>query len=309
MTRAWLVAMLSLCGARALVAQSTKPEAARQSVSRGVTAAIGRAQGLMESGDAAAARALLDSLVTVADPWSLDAAEALHWRAVLADRAADGERDWRRLVIDMPLSPRVPEALLRLADMDLVRGRPAAARDEYQRLLLDFPESASRQVAALGVARSYFEERNLAAGCAAVQALGVLEGEWALQKRSLELRCGAKGPTDTSATTTTGAPGTQATTDHEPTQGNANKTEKTVKTEKVSSAGRYTLQLAAFRSKKEADRVVAKFKARGHVAKVMGTKAPYRVYFGRYVTRDDAAEAKARLKKQGQSSLIVEWPT
>ncbi|MEI6738670.1 MAG: SPOR domain-containing protein [Gemmatimonadaceae bacterium] len=325
----WLVAMGSLLGPRVLVAQSGTQsgtsEAARLSVSRGVTAAIGRAQGLMESGDATGARVLLDSLVTSADPLSLDAAEALHWRAVLAERAADGERDWRRLVIDIPLSPRVPEALLRLADMDLVRGRPVSARDEYQRLLSDFPESPSRQVAALGVARSYFEERNLVAGCAAVQALGALEGEWALQKRSLELRCKAAAPSDTSApapTATTATEGTKAgaalpekpVSETATPKGTAEKSEKAEKGEKSekgekgASSGRYALQLAAFDSKKEAERVVAKFKARGQVAKVIGTRAPYRVFYGRYATRDDAAEAKARLKKQGQGGFIVEWP-
>ncbi len=323
MRRAWLVAMLSLCGARALVAQSTKPDAAPLSVSRSVAAAIGRAQGLMESGDATGARVLLDSLVTNADPLSLDAAEALHWRAVLAERAADGERDWRRLVIDIPLSPRVPEALLRLADMDLVRGRPAAAREEYQRLLSDFPESASRQVASLGIARSYFEERNLPAGCAAVQTLGALDGEWALQKRSLELRCKSAAPADSSAatatTTTAATEGTKAgaaltekpVSEKATPKGTAEKAEKSEKAEKAekgASSGRYALQLAAFESKKEAERVVAKFTARGQVAKVIGTKAPYRVFYGRYATRDDAAEAKARLKKQGQGGFIVEWP-
>ena len=293
MRRAWLVAMLSLCGARALVAQSTKPDAAPLSVSRSVAAAIGRAQGLMESGDATGARVLLDSLVTNADPLSLDAAEALHWRAVLAERAADGERDWRRLVIDIPLSPRVPEALLRLADMDLVRGRPAAAREEYQRLLSDFPESASRQVASLGIARSYFEERNVAGGCRALDSLRgveIPEGELRLQSDELQRRC-----TSAMATSAMGvaekpvAAGKPAPSRKSP-----------------AGSGRYSVQLAAYDTRAEANDAVQRFQRRDINTRIDGEQKPFRVRVGYYATRVAATKALGRLKKIGVKGFVVE---
>src|SRR5581483_4987237 len=86
-----------------------------------------RARQLVVSGNGAAGRLLVDSVVAVTTPDTPAYGEALYWRAALAASSADAERDYRRLVVEYPLSPRVPDALLQLAQLELARGDKQAA--------------------------------------------------------------------------------------------------------------------------------------------------------------------------------------
>ena len=71
-------------------------------------------------------------------------AEALYWRAVLSERAADAERDWKRLVIDVPLSPRAPK---RCCDLGELRD-PARSPDGGARAFRAHPARLCRNRAA-----------------------------------------------------------------------------------------------------------------------------------------------------------------
>jgi hypothetical protein len=86
-----------------------------------------RALRLVESGRGGEGRALTDSLVAAAGPGSPVLAEALWWRAALAADAAAAERDLRRLLDEVPASPRVGPATVRLAQLALLRDRPDEA--------------------------------------------------------------------------------------------------------------------------------------------------------------------------------------
>ena len=151
-----------------------------------------RARAMVDAGDGATARALLDSLVDAVPTGTLDLAEALYWRGVLAERVGDAERDWKRLVIDVPLSLRVPDALMRLGELDMLRGHPADARVYFTRLLREFPSGTYRAKGLLWMTRSYFEERNMVSGCNALDSLRGVEvpdGELRLQSSDLRRRC------------------------------------------------------------------------------------------------------------------------
>ncbi len=85
------------------------------------------AQRLVSEGRGAEGRALMDSLLAAAVAGSPKYAEALFWHASLAATAADAERDYRRLSVEFPLSPRAEDALMRLAQMEIARGDRALA--------------------------------------------------------------------------------------------------------------------------------------------------------------------------------------
>lgn len=284
-------------------------------VSAAVTTTVGRARALVDGGDGAAARTLLDSLVTGTETGTDDHAEALFWRAVLNDRAADAEKDWRRLVIESPFAPRVPESLLRLADLEILRGRPDAARVNLARLLRDFPESSHRPKAVLLTARSYFEERDVTHACETVASLradDIPEGELTLQASEMRTRCAAAAAAAVvePAGTPAGAPSRGAPSRGEPaTDDRAAAKDEATSSERSGSAGtRYTVQLAAYDTRAQATTLVKRLAKRKITARIDGDRKPYRVRVGRYETRAAASAALARLKKAGQSGFIAELP-
>ncbi|MEO7999763.1 MAG: SPOR domain-containing protein, partial [Gemmatimonadaceae bacterium] len=162
---ALFTAALSVFALRDATAQPAAP------VSAGVTSAVARARALSNDGDDAKSRTLLDSLVNTAPRESNDLAEILYWRASLSSDAQSSERDWKRLVVDVPFSPRAGEALVKLSEQDLQRNNPAIARQHVQQLLLDHPDSPQRSRGLLVLARSYFDQRDTPRGCGIVSAV------------------------------------------------------------------------------------------------------------------------------------------
>src|SRR5687767_4157441 len=84
--------------------------------------AVARARALVNEGREADGRKILDSLLRATTPESPIYPEALYWRGALAGTAADAERDYRRLLIEAPLSARAEDALLQLANLLQARG-------------------------------------------------------------------------------------------------------------------------------------------------------------------------------------------
>ncbi|MEO7358775.1 MAG: SPOR domain-containing protein [Gemmatimonadaceae bacterium] len=144
---------------------------AQSSVSAGVTAAVARARSLTNDGEEAKSRALLDSLVNSASRDSFDAAEALYWRALLNENSPTTELDWKRIVVDVPFSPRASEALLKLSELDMMHANRALARQHVRQLLNDYPAAPERTRAMLVLARSYFDDRDAPRACGVLSAV------------------------------------------------------------------------------------------------------------------------------------------
>lgn len=271
-------------------------------VSAQVTPAVerttARARAMVDGGDGATARELLDSLVDAVPMGTIDRAEALYWRAVLAERIGDAERDWKRLVIDVPLSPRTPDALVRLGELDMLRGHPADARVYFTRVLRDFPGGVYRAKGLLWLTRSYFEERNMVGGCRALDSLRgveIPEGELRLQSDELQRRCTSVTANSVMANS---APGVA---------------EKPVAAGKPASSkkspagsGRYSVQLAAYDTRAEANDAVQRFMQRDIDTRIDGEQKPFRVRVGYYATRAEATRALSRLKKLGLDGFVAE---
>jgi cell division septation protein DedD len=288
----------------ALLFSGTTLAAQDGSVSAAVVRDVGRARAMVEAGNGADARALLDSLVRAQQPGGNDLAEALYWRATLAERATDAERDWKRLTIESPLSPRAADALVRLGEFETLRGRPAMARPYFDRVVKDFPNTPQRAKSTLWTVRGWFDERNAEQACAALSTLpaaSVPDGELRLQYDELGRRCTPKG-----ALTPKGA-NTPKSADT-PKSANELKGANEPKSANATAEGdaRYSVQLAAFDTRAEAEASVKRLVARDIAARVDGDAKPFRVRVGRYKTRAEAVAALATLKKQGQSGFIAE---
>lgn len=126
-----------------------------------------QAQQMVANGDAAGGRRLADSVAGVAPTGSVAYAEGLFWRATLAESVRDSEHGYRQIIVDYPLSGRVPDALLRIGQLESARGDNAAALQHFQRLVLEHPQSALRPEASYWVAHMYFDSNDAARGCSA----------------------------------------------------------------------------------------------------------------------------------------------
>jgi cell division septation protein DedD len=71
----------------------------------------------------------------------------------------------------------------------------------------------------------------------------------------------------------------------------------------------YTIQLAAYNTRADADRLVAKLAARGVKARVSGNAKPFRVRLDFYKTRQAAANEVAALKARGIIGFVTTEPT
>lgn len=305
LVRGAVAAAVCVCGA-------TAPLAAQ--VSGPMTSAVGRARGLIDAGSGAQARALLDSLVSAAGDGSDDRAEALYWRAVLSESAVDASRDWKRVVIDAPLSIRAADALLRLAELDVLRGQVDEGRASFARVVRDFAGTEQAVRAALWTARTYADERNAAKVCetlALLTGMTIPDGELALQERQLRSTCAAASSNAGSVAagtppTASGSGATGATSAPLGAGSGAPDSAAAAPAATTPSPVAFSVQLAAYDFRSQAAALVARLAKRGIKARVDGTAKPFRVRVGRYATREEAAAALARLKKAGQSGFVAE---
>lgn len=302
-----------------LAAQDTPPPTP-PAISAAMDRAIARARAAVDNGDGADARNVLDSLVTAAPAGSNDLAEALFWRATLAERVSDSERDWKRLVIEVPLAPRASDALMRLGELEMLRGRPADARTYFVRVVREYPTGPAKARSQLWIAKSWAAQRDLPRACVALadaSATGVPEGELRLQAEEMGRQCAtvdrkllaqvaAEGaaPASPSAAAPATTPTTTPTTT--PAATPAKPPAPAPAAAKVPANARFSVQLAAFDTREEGERLVQRLATRKIEARVDGDAKPFRVRTGYFATRAAANARLAQLKKGGQDGFIAE---
>src|SRR5688572_10855045 len=127
-----------------------------------------RARRLVSEGDGTAGRAIVDSILRAAAEGTPAYGDALYWRGELAETALDAERDYRRVIVEYPISRYADDALLALAELEQARGDRAAAYQHLQRFVREHPLGPARARAGLAAARLAFEQRDVTRGCAMI---------------------------------------------------------------------------------------------------------------------------------------------
>jgi hypothetical protein len=272
--RALVLAMLASTGGRAQEPDSS----------------LARVERLVMSGDRPAARVLADSLLATLAPDSPQTADVLYWRAAAASNAADAERDYLRVSIEHSLSPRAPDALLALAQLEFARGDRTAARRRFDRLLRDYPSGRHVARASLWSGRLAIEERD-ASGCATLQAARPM-----VPAADIELRnqfnyfigqCALLAPVDTTSIPAGASPNPPV-----PAASTA--------------ATEFSVQIAAYNARADATSLFNRLKQRGFDVRVVGDRAPYRFRIGRYATRAEAVAALGRMRAAQVNGIVVE---
>jgi cell division septation protein DedD len=267
-----------------------------------------RAQQMVTAGQDVAGRAVVDSVLAATTEGTPRYAEALFWRATLSKTAAGAERDYRRIAVEYPLSPRAAEALFRLSQLEMTRGDRAAARAHLERLQREHPTGATSTRASVALARLAFDDGDVTAGCAAIAAAqsGLVSGDVELrnQVEDYSPRCAniAAASTlrqDSAASPNAGRP-MPATRDADSAvvRGGARPA--------ASTPTEYSVQVAAYDTRAAADALAKRLSARGYAARVVGDQRPYRVRVGRYPTRERAGNAVRQMARQNVRGVIVE---
>ena len=156
------VVFLGVGAARGLAQANSTTASPRDTVYR-------RARKLVSEGNGAAGRALVDSLLRQSTEGTTAYGDAVYWRGALAETAADAERDYRRVIVEYPVSLYADDALLALVELEQARGDRAGALQHLQRFVREHQVSnPARGVAALAAARLAFDQRDTKTGCAMI---------------------------------------------------------------------------------------------------------------------------------------------
>lgn len=294
-----------------------------------------RARRMVSEGNGAAGRALVDSLLGAADPSTPAYGDALYWHGALAPTAAAAEADYRRVIVEYPLAYYSGDALLAIAELEQARGDRVGAMQHLQRFVREHPGNPGRGIAALGVARLAFEQRDSTLACAmlveARRSVSATDVELRNQIAYYGNRCASvpaassvaaaaapvaaapapavrtPAPSVTKPSTAPTAPSVPA---RSAPRASAKEAPKPAPAPRPGPAPRavtrYTVQVAAYNTRADADGLVKKLAARGIRARVSGTSKPYRVRLGLHATRKEATDEAAALRKRGIEGFVAE---
>ena len=291
-----IVALVSVAGA-----------ANAQATTHADSVVFARAQVLVSAGEGREGRAVVDSLLARIPASSLRYAEGLYWRATLASNALDAERDYRRIAVEYVLSPRVPAALTRLAQLELARGDRALARQHLERLLNEYPPRAERASAWYWLGRIAFESGDASRGCIAIDSARVLattsDVELTNQITGEARRCETRADGSLAAAgqpTMVAPPAAPATRAGKPSA------QPGTVSSRPATAGQVTIQVGAYPTRTAAEKVRKRLTAQKFHARVVPAGRYFRVRVGRYPTRASAAPIVKKLKAAHYDTIIVD---
>lgn len=266
--------------------------------------AIARIESLARSGADSAALGIADSILADTDPGKSVYGTALYWRGTLR-HTPDARLDLIRLTVDFPTHPSVPGALYALAHEDLALGARDLARIRLDRIVRDFMSSEVGPQAALEAGRMHLQQNEIAAACAALDSSLAhaaedqveLRNQAAYAARPCEQWKEALG--DSASRASSGKPGIAT------ARGGATPHTGAGGADKPAASGRWTVQVAAFTTRPEAERLAAKLVALGYEARV-ALETPFRVRVGRFQGKTAAAELANQLRRQKFTAIVVE---
>jgi tetratricopeptide (TPR) repeat protein len=285
-----------------VLAAGTMPLNAQSSPATSADSVFARARRLVASGNGAAGRLLVDSVLAATDPNAPQYADALYWRANLSTNGADAERDYRRIVVEYGASMRSGDALLQLAQLESARGDRTMAAEHLQRFLLENPGHAERSRANLTLVRLLVDQNDLPRACSALRdALREVPDSAVETRNQLSYytpRCMANDalPAGRVPVGEPGSPKDSATTPRDSSRAAS----------ALEGKARYTLQVAVYSNRADATARTTRLKAQGFDARVVGTAKTFRVRVGRYATRAEAVAAQSRLKTKKITTTIAD---
>jgi cell division septation protein DedD len=260
-----------------------------------------RIQLLVSRGDATAARRVVDSVLAHSVAMDQRYGDALYWRARLVSSADSSRRDLLQFIVDYPVSPRMEDALIRLADAELRSGDRASARRHLEWMARDHMISDQGVRAARQLADLMFADGAAMAACDVLDSARArvspgnveLANQLAYGGRTCEqVRIPIQPLVTHKAERVDSAPPSRLPPARAGGRSSRQGTE-------------WSVQVAAYGVRGDALRLAARLSARGYDTRITADK-PYRVRIGRFADRAAAVEIVARLKGENTTAIIVE---
>lgn len=241
-----------------------------------------RAVRLAQEGSGDSARAITSRMLASVRDTDPKYAEVLYAAAIVAASPRDRRIHYQRIAIEYTQSEWADDALLELAKLDYAGRDPAGTVRQIDRLLGDYPESSLRATAALWGARGAFDVRDRERACRwSDLGLGAVGSDVELRNQ-LEFqreRCRAMAREESS----------------------------TAQPRPAVPAKGWMVQVAAVKTKEEADTEVARIKRADMPSVVVQEGGWFKVRSGPFQTREQAAEAMTQLRKSlgGKPFLVA----
>ena len=273
-------------------AQTTRPATA--------DSAFRRAHSLASEGNTGAARSITDSVLAASVDGTVSYAEALFWRATYTESADQARRDYLRIAVEFPLSPRAEDALLRLSQLELALGDRVSAKRHLGRLENEYPNGHLRAQGSYWMGRLLLDDGNLPQACVSLteakQRAATTDVELANLVSYYSRQCAARQeqPDTTTAdlvlnkNTIVG-------------KGEGRRADGATRKAPVL----WSAQVAAFDAAGDALALAQRLARRGFDARVTADR-PFRVRIGQYATRRDAQVLVEKLRRQKMTALLVE---
>jgi SPOR domain len=256
-----------------------------------------RAGQLAGSGETALARQLVDSLVATAAPNGADLPDLLFARASLAPRSANADSDYRTIIAGFSASPRREESLLRLAQQALIDDDKQTALRYLQQLSADYRSDSAQARVNYWLAKVLLENRDLKGACAANdRAITHLASADPVMRTRIQTQASSNCPR---------TPDTAVTLAPRPTD-NGPRVPVPANPSAGATRTSYAVQVAAFATRPDAERLAARLRNSGLAARVDGSKQPFRVRIGRYATYAEAVAAQRDLKARKLAGFVTE---
>ena len=332
MRRATAVGVGATCArlCRGVAAVAMAAQAARAQATSPADTVLRRAQRLVSEGQGVSGRALVDSVLVLSAAQPARLAEALFWRAALAEQAASAERDYQRVTVEHALSPWSGEALLRLGQLAYARGERTSALRAFERIVVEQAETPIAPVGYFWKGRVLLEQGDVGLACDALREAGRRAAPPALElKNQVEFyaqRCrdvsatppapvaSPASPAPVASPAPLGSPAPPASGSRAsapaspptvPSSAVPAAADQPVAEHTATRAPTWSLQVSAHSSRADAAKAARTLTNRGYQARVEGSKAPFRVRIGTYANEGEALRDLARAKQKGLKGARV----
>ncbi len=229
--------------------------------------------------------------------------DLLYWQATLDAHPANAERALASLVRDFPRSRRLPDAAIRLAQLQAARGDRGAALATLGTLAgpSAAPDSALRLRIALWTSAIYLDGGDTVRACAAASP-AVLEG--GRRDRTVSALAATVAPVCHGPAADVVASAPDADGDSTATRADSGRPAPVAAAD-TSQPAPFAVQVGAFRSDSAAQRLATALTRRGLAPRVLLRGGAYRVIVGSFTSQRTADSARMALASRGTEGLVV----
>ena len=258
---------------------------------------------LAQQGQVDSARGALNRLLAAASPADSTYPELLYTQGGLAASMQEMQRSYQRVAVEFPNSAVADDALLRLAQIEFAVNNPQGAVRQVERLRADYPASPLLGIAALWGARAHFAMNNPAAGCVLLADGLARSGADVELRNQLEFyrgRCPEGGRLPVDNVTSAG----QLYQGRQPAD--TPPPTRPPSHPAIQPSSGWHVQLSAVGSRPTADELAAKVRAAGYPVQVVEEGGLFKVRAGPWSERAPAEQAIATLRTRfGGAPFLV----